>query len=187
MSYTEIYKFKKNGNAESLADVRNSWRGAMAIWNILDIRYLPPYIPEWAKSLAEQKDRYYRSGDFDGEALKEVWALFDREDILLVDRIALGTTFDNVIVMREDIPKVISAFESFVGETSLPEQAAILTNALKNDDLIAIGWNQTSVNGDTWTNIGGYDEENEEYLPYNILTMTEHWNLFQDLSDALKP
>jgi hypothetical protein len=52
---------------------------------------------------------------------------------------------------------------------------------LNDENCIAVGFNQTSVNGDTWTNFGGYDEEKEEYIPYNILTGNKHWELFKEV------
>ncbi len=47
MSSTEIFGFDKEGNAFGQADVNNAWRGAMAIWRILEERYLPPHRPSY--------------------------------------------------------------------------------------------------------------------------------------------
>lgn len=184
MSYTEIYKFKKDGNATMLAETKNAWRGAMAVWNILDKKYLPPFMPDWAKALGETNKEYYRSSDMMGKGLKEVWGLYDGDKISETDKIVLGSTFDNVVVMKEDLPKLIEAFRNFEGETSLKEQADIFEQALKDDDLLAVAWNQTSVNGDAWqSDETGKDEDDEEvYLPYNILTMEKHWNLFEPVT-----
>ena len=49
MSYTEIFAFNKEGNAYMAGMARNAWRGAMTIWNIMEERHLPPYIPEYVK------------------------------------------------------------------------------------------------------------------------------------------
>ena len=35
MSYVEIFKFDKKGDSESYGEVKNSWLGAMAVWEIL--------------------------------------------------------------------------------------------------------------------------------------------------------
>lgn len=183
MSYTEIYKFKKNGNAELLGETRNAFRGAMAVWNIMDSRYLPPFVPDWAKRLGETDKTYNRSSDMfgpGGGALKEVWGLYRNDKVSEVDKIVLGSTFDNIIVMKKDLPKLINAFRAFEGETSLKEQADLIEESLKTDkNLIAIAWNQTSVNGDTWSNFGGYDNKKEEDKPYNILKMDRHSDLFE--------
>ncbi len=181
MSYTELYKFNKKGDAEFLGEVHNAWRGAMAVWDILDERYLPPYIPEWAKRLGETDKRYHRGGDPGGEALKEVWALNKSPEISDVDRIVLYSTYDNCVVKKENLPALIKAFEDFRGETNLKEQADLLKTILNDEDCIAVGWNQTSVIGDTWTNFGGRNDEDEE-IPYNIKEMSgRHWFMFEEI------
>jgi len=38
--------------------------------------------------------------------------------------------------------------------------------------MIGVCWNQTSVNSNPWTD--GYDEEEDEPIPYNMLTGTRH-------------
>ena len=83
--------------------------------------------------------------------------------------------------MKKDLPKLIEAFRNFEGETSLKDQADILEKALSDDDLLAVAWNQTSVNGGAWEsgNIGKNEDGEEAYLPYNILTMEKHWDLFE--------
>lgn len=180
MSYTEIYKFKKDGNAECFAEVKNAFRGAMAIWTNVEKRYLPKYIPTWA--MGDTSKEYSRTSDFMGGGLKEVWALFDTDKISETDKIVLGSSFDNVVVMKDDLPKLIEAFRNFQGETSLKEQADLIENAFKNDDdLLAIAWNQTSVNGDAWqSDETGLDEYGDEiYLTYNLLKHDKHWNLFE--------
>lgn len=169
MSYTEIYKFTKTGRIMKLGEVNNAWRGAMAIWNILDKKYLPPFIPEWAKRLDKSLDaEYSRAADFSGQAIKEVWQLATNPKVSEVDKIVLKTTFDNVVVMKEDLPKIVRAFRRFEGNTSLKEQADIIEKAFQSDrHLMAIAWNQTSVNADTWSK-------------YNLLKGDKHWNLFDE-------
>lgn len=187
MSYTEIYKFKKDGDAELVAETKNAFRGAMAVWNILDEKYLPPFIPSWATLMNDPNKRYYRSADIFGNGIKEVWGLFDDEKVSNIDKVVLGSTFDNVIVMKDDLPKLIDCFRKFEGDTSLKEQADYIEECFKNDDdLIAIAWKQTSVNGDAWMSDElGEDEGGEEcYLPYNILKHDKHWGLFQDISQT---
>ena len=183
MSYTEMFKFKKDGSAEGLAEVNNAWRGAMAVWTILEKKYLPPYIPEWAKTIPNYIEGKTFSRTSGSEEIDKIWGMAKLDNITETDRIVLNTTFDDVIVERANIQKVIDAFNDFEGESSMKEQAVILTEALRDEDLIAVGWNQTSVVGDTWTNTGDYQEEEDEYLPYNILTGDKHWELFEDKKD----
>lgn len=167
MSCTEIYGFDKDGNAYCQTEVKNAWRGAMAIWNALGERYLP-----LGKSI------------FNNERMRQIWSLYDSSNISNTDKICLGTTFDKVLIKREDIPDVVEAFRDFDGDTSLKEQADILEEMFKDGDCIAVGWNQTSVTCENWENFGGYDEEKDESIPYNCLTGTEHWYLFDDFETA---
>lgn len=187
MSYTEIYGFDKEGNAYLCAEIKNAWRGAMAIWDILEEKYLPPFVPEYAKKIGimtvEQIEKTFhykpkRTGTLgEANAMKEIWDLYINEDVDINDRICLGTTFDHVLVKKENLTHVIEAFRSFEGETSLKEQADVIEKMMKDEECIAVGWNQTSI-GDGWNIKGGFDEEADENLPYNCLTGTIHWWLF---------
>lgn len=162
----------------------------------LEEKYLPPYIPEYIKCA----NWYYPGISYD-EVVKrngfkptrlspsfgkdnptqEIWDLADNEKVSTTDKIVLLTTFDKVLVRREDLAKVIAAFNAFEGETSLKEQAIILQEMLEDEACIAVGWNQTSVNADTWLTYN-YNEEAEDYLPYNCLEQTEHYWLFDELT-----
>jgi hypothetical protein len=89
----------------------------------------------------------------------------------------------------ENIEKVLKAFRNFDrddGETSLKEQADVISEALeKNNDIIAFGWNMTSVNPCVWTS-SNYDEEKGECLGYNLEKDTKHWFLFDELEEDNK-
>lgn len=186
MSYTEIYKFKNDGNAVMIAEVKNAFRGAMAVWGVVEEKYLPPLPkPNWMNQSDYNERGYSRCSASLGGAnsLKEVWDLFNGDKLSEVDKIVLGSTFDNVVVMKNDLHKLVKAFREFGGETSLKEQADVLEKCLSDDDLLAVGWNQTSVNADSWTSDElGKDEEGEQViLPYNINTMDKHWSLFEEV------
>lgn len=196
MSCTEIFAFGKDGNAYLYGTTHNAWRGAVAVWKEMEKRHLPPYAPEYIRLMpwyyngitpeeVKAKLGYTpsRALAFENEHTEEIWELYKNQDIPENERIVLATTFDFAIVKRKNIPDVIDAFLKFGGETSLPEQAAILEKMLHDPDIIAVGWNQTSVNGDTWINAGGYDKETDETLPYNCLTMSDHWWIFNEECD----
>jgi len=183
MSCTEIFGFNKKGDAYKLGEIGNAFKGAMMVWNYLDKKYLPKYYPEWAKVLNGSKDElYYRTSD--SEEIKKIWALFKSDKIALTDKIVLGSTFDNVIVKKENISKLLKTFREFEGETSLKEQADLIEKAVEqNNNLIAVAWNQTSINGDNWTNYH-YDDAKDEYSPYNIFKDTGHWELFEEYKNV---
>ena len=161
MSYTEMFGFDKNGNAYPYAEIDNSWRSLIAVWEHLVKKYL-------------------NIDKFAYHSMKEIDELIEKNILSEVDKICLYTTFDNVLVKKEDMLRVIDAFRKFDSDrTSLKEQADILEEMLNNDDCIAVGWNQTSVNDDIWYRYN-YDEETESYVPYNCLTGNKHIWLFHN-------
>lgn len=200
MSYTEIYAFDKEGYPHLYGEAHNAWRGAMAVWREMEERHLPPYIPSYIKACNWYRpdmtaEEIARRNGFtptraasmptkDENPMAEIWALADNVAIPEHERIVLHTTFDHCLVKKENIPAVTDAFRRFGGETNLPEQAGILEKIAADPDIVAVGWNQTSVNADTWANAGGYDEEEEAARPYNCLAddpSTWHYWLFDEL------
>lgn len=171
MSTTDIYGFDKQGNAYHAGEVYNSWRGGMAVWRIMEERYLPPlkmFGIEISRLVAQSANK-----------ADEVWNLVERSDVSETDRIAMIATFDRCLVRKEDLPIVIKAFREFEGETSLPEQAEILEQMYGDDECIAVGFNQTSVNEPVWDK---YDKDARMTIPYNCIKQNDHfW-----LSDMLK-
>ena len=167
MSCTEIIKFDKKGESSLVGEVENGIRESFAVWNYLSHKYLGRQFSIFGKP-SEQE---------------EVWSLFEDDRLSEDEKIILGTTFDYVLIKKEDIPRVIDAFstldEKEVGRVvkewrenpigiSLPEQIEILKNLLSDEDCIAIGWHQNSVSCNMW-----YD--------YNCIVGDEHWYLFDGL------
>lgn len=151
MSYTEIFKFDKNGNSESVADIKNSYRGCMAVWDFLGKKYLD-----------------VGASIFDLSVMERIWNLMDDERVSVNERIVMATTLDKCLVKKEDFSNVITAFREFEGQTSLSEQADVLEELLEDDDCIAVGWHQNSISCEMWFN-------------YNCLEQKEHWWLFDKL------
>lgn len=190
MSYTEIFTFNKDGLCCDEYDVKNAWHGAMAVWRILEEKYLPPYRPRYVPEgmpMEEFENRFgYKPSRLSITAAVEkenpanqIWDLFENESISMDDRIVLGTTLDHVLVRRNEIEKIIHAFRAFQGITNLKEQADILSKLMQDESISAVGWNQTSVNADTWMNAGPYEQD--EFQPYNYLIQDDHWWLFDEL------
>lgn len=176
MSYTEIYAFDKEGNAHLYGKTHNSWRGAMAVWRTMEERYLPPFQMHGIKTSRTL------GGIFGGEnPAMEIWKLAESLEVPIDERIALHTTFDECLVKKEHLRHVIDAFKRFDGDTSLQLQAQILEQMEKDPNIIAVGWNQTSVVTKTWDNCGGYDTVKDEPIPYNCLTGADHYWLFEQL------
>lgn len=151
MSYVEIFKFDKEGNSESYANIKNAYRGAMAVWNFLGEKYCG-----------------HKASIFDLEPMKEIWNLVDDEKVSLDERIVLFTTLDKCLIKKDDIPRVVKAFRNFYGDSSLGEQADVLEEIYKEEDCIAVGWHQNSVSCEMW-------------FDYNCLNDEEHYFLFDEL------
>lgn len=167
MSYTEIVGFDEEGNAYSQADIHNAFRGAMAIWRAMEEKYLA--IGRFSRCvMGSEKD------------MREIWDLAGSDNVSDNDKICLTTTFDNVVVKKKDFQKVITAFREFEAETSLKEQADALEEMLADEGCIAVAWNQTSVNENTWLSGGGYNEETDEYMPYNLFNGEKHQFIFSE-------
>lgn len=190
MSYTTMTFFsKENGKPSHDDEVHNSWRGAMAVWNYMEEKYLPEFIPEWVKdnpSMHEEGRKYHRLPGGTSEQQKEVWEVVNLDTITRQDQIVMMSTFDHVLVKRENIPELLKAFRSTDFPNSLEEQADYIEEAFKDEDIFAVGWNQTSVCCNGWRDVYelGLKPEDEEDIEYNINTMDKHWFLFEeDLKD----
>ena len=192
MSSTVIIGFDESGKAleDELGSVPNSWRGAPAVWQYMEETYLPPYFPEWVDEAERamgaeaffERHRYKpsRISSFNPDALEEIVNLAYDKSVPEDERISLASTFDWVAVRREEIPRIIEAFRNFPARTSLPEQAAVLEEALDFPDLSAVGWIQTTVCCDLWQ--GEYDEETDESMPYDLAVNDDHVWLFDLLA-----
>jgi hypothetical protein len=138
MSYTEIYRISKVGNTKLVAEIRNSHRGAMSVWTILEDRYLPPFVRYGQKMTRMITDTESQA----------VWDLANDSRLTEPERIALISTFDNVACYKKDFGRLCSAFREFIGNTSLPEQADVIEKLANDKNAIGVCWNQTSVNSD---------------------------------------
>jgi len=183
MSSTELYGLTKNKTLD-IGDATNSWRGAMAVWGRLEKKYLPKFTPAWAVAMGDADKEYSRCSDMSNpNSMQPIWDLVDSEKVSLNEKIVLFSTFDNVLVKRENVPRLLKAFREFGGETNLTDQADIIEEAIKvHPEILAIGWNQSSVNGDNWGNVS-YDEETEESIGYNLETESDHSFLFDELEE----
>lgn len=153
MSYTEIYSFNKKGNPILCGEVKNAWRGAMKIWEILSNKYLP-------------NDDFTFSSSY----MKKVCDLSE-QNIDRVDKIILFTTFDNYLIKKEDIPIIVECFNhNDYKDTSLKEQADIIQSLQDDEDCIAIGWNHNSINANNWVT-----------KKYNVLRDNKHYFIFDEI------
>lgn len=129
MSYTEIIMFDKNGNPHSSGRVQNASQGSYSIWNLLTNKYL---------------NRNFNN--IDSKQEQETWNLFQDSRLTDTEKIVLGSTFDYVLINKEDINKVVDAYKKFCKEfstserfqLSLDKQSVILEKLESDEDCIAV-------------------------------------------------
>lgn len=161
MSETELFGIYKNGNVEFYGSTRNSFRGGMHVWQKLNEKY------ELHDSLFE---------------FKNTWGNFNKGFYEPFEDIVFGSTFDYVIVMKEDFPLLIASFKDYFErypDSSFSEQAEIIKAMEKDDNIIGVAWCQTSIVDGLWD-----VEEEDDIIPYNIFKGTRHWNLFKKISKS---
>lgn len=156
MSETVIYGVKSNGEVIFVDEVENSYRGAIHVWQRLC-------------------EKYEIEGSMFG-GFQKLWKLTDKEVLTKAENIVLKSTFDNVIVKKEDIPLLLEAFKEYdknFPNSSLLEQAVIIEeNILNNVEMIGVCWNQTSINSNPW--LFDYNDEKDEEIPYNVFKGETH-------------
>ncbi|EJG7554940.1 hypothetical protein [Listeria monocytogenes] len=162
MSSTNIHVVRANGDVEIYAEVKNSFAGAMKVWNSLNAKY-------------DFRDNLFTE-------FKKTFSSFNKGVYEDFENVVLGSTFDNVIVKKEDIQLLIAAYEKYIDEfdgSNLGLQIEIFRQIENKADAIGIAWCQTSVCDDLWD--FGYDEEKDELIPYNIYKGDDHWFLFDNI------
>lgn len=161
MSTTEIYGIENNGNVVAYGSAQNSWLGGMHVWNTLNEKY-----------------------GFGGNMMfgfDRIWKSFNKGVYEDYENVVLGSTFDYVVVMKEDFGKLIGNFEKYYGlypNSNFGEQIEVIKSMKTDEDIMGVAWCQTSVADDLWD--FGYDEE-DETIPYNIFKGEKHWNLFEEV------
>lgn len=164
MSYTELYKVPAQGEIVEYAEFRNSYRGAWLVWDQMGKQYC---------------------GGVSISNMQPVWDLAKSDRVPIDYRIVMASTFDNVMVRRENLPRLVQAIEEYAKTFeagTLLEQADKLKELAQDDSCFAVCWNQTSVNCDTWlVRREGLDKYGDPlWEMYDVSRDTGHWFLFDD-------
>ena len=158
MSRTEMYFVGADGDVGRWMDFHNSWRGAMRVWQT--------------------------TADELGIAWEETWAITDDLSQSIALRAVMLSTFDNVMVRRENLFRLADYIDEWAKTVDDPghllEQAVELREIAKDDDIQAVCWNATSVNYSPWW---VYETENDEGRAYNVDKDSKHWFLFDELKE----
>jgi hypothetical protein len=189
MSAIEIYGVAKDGDVIWFDEVRNATACALHIWDELGKKYVRP--------------------DYMALTHTEVWKLFGEPSRPRWLRLVLGFTFDRVWVKRENIVPLVEALRQFWQEHSkmhnwrgelvdvhptIPGVIEVLERASKDEDLIGVCFNHTSVNSNPWLVRVYPDGESDEPSdrPHNMLTDKyapngqPFWELFEHTAEIEK-
>lgn len=170
MSVTELYKIPRNGCIRLIGEAPNSHRGAEMIWHYLYGKYMfpiddqdmrPNYFDKECTTDAELRRR--RIGyswvrhcmcNDDKTIMNRFWNLARDPRLTLWERVLLRSTYDRAIVLKDNVPQLLNAYDQYVHTVedpgNIPDQISIICQHQYDRDLIGICWNQTSVNADAW-------------------------------------
>lgn len=169
MSYTTLFKVGRDGLVRSDLEMSNSRGYAARIWTDLYDKYL--------KDLDKEYDSWMV-----GEDCERLWALGKDARLCSFERDSLISTFDNVMIMREDFGQMSVSLCWFVKKyppknrvCHLLTVASRLDELSKDDSVQAVCFHQTSVTANPWVDPCQESEDHAE--PYNINKGTKHWFL----------
>ena len=161
MSSAFLHEFEGGLPApERTTEFRNSWGGAARIWSALAERHL--------------KGDSWRSE----EDAQRVWALAERTDLPMCDRVVNAFTFDLHYVGRVNFQQFAVHLREFrryhrpSGICHLEAWAELISKSSAE----AVGLYATSVSDDPWYR---WDEEADEEVPYNMLEGTDHVEIYE--------
>lgn len=182
----ELVVFDKSGDCKYEFKVETDIN-CMFLWMKLEEKYLPIYRPSYIPSTIKDEDieeylRYRPSRMIASLSLSEeeerklnyeVWDLVFDKRLTKAERLVMATTFDRSLIKKEQLPDIIEAFKTLNEEYKLSGQIELLDRFNSMEDIIAVGWNQTTVNRNMWL-YNRYDEENDTTYPYNCLKGDYH-------------
>ena len=164
MSSTEIYYVSQKKRVYGYVNIRNSWRGAIFVWSNL----WKKHCQERIKELSKASGGYVFDNPVNEKDMRLVWDLFKDKEIPSYERAILGSTFDGVILEKENFQRfyddVLKYAEYYpVGSLIIQAQAIL---KLSKKKIIGVFWNQTSVNGDVVSNFKKTLKDNSEWYLY---------------------
>lgn len=168
MSRTTLATAYENGELEGEYEFRNSWGFAPFVWDALCRKY-----EIGANEHGEWPNRYGPTMD----DWMNLWKFVDDAKITPWEHNVLMSTYDDMVVLRDDmltLAKSMRRFEDAFSNgkkaCSLAEQAAAIEDA-HGKGARFIAWNTTSVNEPWWSR---YDEALDEMVYYNVDKGTKH-------------
>ncbi len=179
MSRTELYIVKKEGNLELFKEFGNSHRGAALLWDNLAKKYF---------------NTSYGRMMWDDKEMEKIWRLDQDPKVPKELKILLISTFDHMLIKKENFEKFIIACEEVYQQDYLEEMGhfkkypSVLLEILKYIDCIGIGWNRTSVCSGVWDEYDSckHCDNGTIRRDYNIFKDKDHKFLFEYLEGIEK-
>lgn len=176
MSRTELYIVKEDGELFIYKEFSNSHRGAALLWDNLIKKYL---------------NSSYGKLMFSDKEMDKLWRLDRDLNIPRELRVLLISTFDKMLIKKENLPLFIEAINKTINKKHFEETGHFkdypeaMNEILKMKDVVAIAWNQTSICSGVWNK---YDKcpHCKHYTierSYNIYKDKEHDFLFEYLNE----
>lgn len=165
MSYSETKVVRKNNEVQSLTEYKNAWGGAAFIWTQLSGKYMD----DEASWITHSQG---------------LWDLVQDRRLQDFERITLISTFDYVMIKRENFRLLASAYREFIEHYGTRDRVCHLLEIAKEleglaDDksvqALCFWWN--SVGDDLWE-----IWDDDDYETYDISKGDDHWWLFEDNS-----
>lgn len=168
MSYCQLIEFE-NGKPNGKHEFENAWGGSARIWNSLYDRYL--------KDPRKMYDSWLTNVGNAGQ----LWALADRSDLPIFERAVHCFTFDRFIVRRENFAQMADHLREFVRAYPHGDRVCHLNawaDLIAASSAEAIGLYGSSVGENLW-----YQQtEDDESIPYDLNTRTEHREVYEYLN-----
>ncbi len=171
MSYTTLHSVPASGPIQSFATFKNAFLSAFVVWDIIAKEYAG------ITSISSLM--------FDKEKMNAFWKLVKDPKLPEFARAVMGSTFDKVMVKREDCKKLAGHMREFDAAFSKHGKTHMLAIAdeldkLSETDAAAACFTQTSVSSDVWQVRENKDDEDSEDRYYDISKDNGHWFLYHD-------
>jgi len=173
MSYTTLYKVPESGEIQTYKEYGNAFRSAWLVWDTMSKLYLK-------KDAVE----FMLKGD---HAMQPVWDLWKDPSVPESHRIVMASTFDKVMVRRENLERLASAYDAYSRAVEdaghIEAMASDLRELARDETCFAVCWCQTSVSADTWMTPVTCEccGETTDSRMYDVSRDEGHWFLFDEL------
>ena len=173
MSYSTLYVFRANGQAERVQDFRNSHGSCALVWRTLCETYKTKMYPDGRTPLFLQE-------------WEDLWKMAPDLGLEWFEHNVLFWTYDNALIAGKSLPLMSASFRAFQQKYNDPQRVSHMIafadccDALAAEDPLpqAIGTYQTSTSDNPW-NVR-FKEGDPEYAemedrPYDLNRDTKHW------------